>query len=409
MRLDVQQQGDRTLIRAEGRLDAAWSDHLMEAVRGHIREGRHRIWLDGSGLDYMSSAGVRALLRCRREVEAVNGSFGVLRASPFVRDLLRLSGLDALLVSNPATSADAAPDVRESAGETAVAGTGIRFDWQELDPAGRVTVRRHDGWIPWSPLAPSAAIELDLSRPRFALGIGAAGGGEEEASARYGEFVAAGGSVAWLPSDGADRPDYLEQTAGFRPGLRAIQALVGEGRFSHLLRFDPVTAAGGLDIAHLVDAVLRHLHTLSAVVVGLLDIDGIVGASLARSPARIRPGDRPEQFPEIREWIAFCGERLHRREQALLVAFASRPESASPAGSPEPPTCHAHAAVMPYRPLPRDLRDLATAVQTVFTDNLPVGVYHLLDDSRPAVGLGQSRFTRGVCWCAPADRLEAAP
>ena len=41
---------------------------------------------------------------------------------------------------------------------------------------------------------------------------------------------------------------------------------------------------------------------------------------------------------------------------------------------------------------------LADTVRTLFDDTGVQGVLHLLTDSRPVVGVGQSEFTRGACW-----------
>jgi hypothetical protein len=49
--------------------------------------------------------------------------------------------------------------------------------------------------------------------------------------------------------------------------------------------------------------------------------------------------------------------------------------------------------------------DLETSVRAVFEENEPLGLLHLIEDKRPAIGLGQSAFIRGACWCAPMKFL----
>jgi hypothetical protein len=39
-------------------------------------------------------------------------------------------------------------------------------------------------------------------------------------------------------------------------------------------------------------------------------------------------------------------------------------------------------------------------VRQVFAAAEPVALLHLLEDPRPALGLGQSAFVSGACWCA---------
>ncbi|MDX9981473.1 MAG: STAS domain-containing protein [Lentisphaeria bacterium] len=417
MRVETNLQGNRMVVRLTGRLDAAWSEHLLGMVRDIVREGHHQVLLDAAGLEYLSSAGIRALLKIRRELQAVNGTFGIVQAATFVQDTLRMSGLETLLQAAPESAGPAADTATagESAGANLSALPGMRVEHHVLDPAGTVTVRVHAGWRPWQVLAAGAAQELAFPRPRFGLGIGAAGRDAADGGTRLGEFVAADGAVAWLPTDGADQPDYLEQTEQFVPRLHAIQAIVGEGTFAHLLRFRPETKGMILSAAELFELALGTAQAEAVAVVALVEVEGLVGVALARSPGQIQASDQPGQFPEVRDWLSFCGERVHRQSQALLVAFVCRgsAHALAPHLTPLPSRpgilAHAHAVVLPFRQLPQGVLDLGTSVQAVFEDSAPLGLLHLIEDDRPALGLGQSSFIRGACWCAPVQFSRERP
>ena len=414
MQLEKQIQDGQTVIRVSGRLDAAWAEHFLGAVRETIREGHHHVRVDASGLVYLSSAGIRSLLRIHRELAAVKGSFGIIRASPFVVDTLRLSGLEQLMcleaapreaaVTPPpvaATSVSVPPVVAESSVP------GIGFEKHPLVPQGRIVAHAVGGWKPWQPVGPADAVELSFPRQVFGLGVGAAGQDVDDARTRFGEFVAAAGCLAWLPGDGTDLPDYLEQEERFVPRLHAIQALTGEGSFSHLLRFHPQEKGAFLTLSDLFLQVFQATQADAAAMVVLAEVEGLVGTALARSPGLIQADDRPGDFPEVRNWLAFCGERLHHQALALMVAFASRDPAhiAAPFLTPLPSQpqirAHAHAVVMPFRSLPQGVLELEASVRTVFEENEPRGLFHLIEDDRPAIGLGQSAFIRGACWCAP--------
>ena len=411
MKIDTEIQGDRAVLRVSGRLDAAWAEHFHGAIQEAIRDGRHQIRVDAAGMDYISSAGIRTLLKIQRELAAVKGSFGIIRASPFVGDTLRLSGLQQLLVAesdipnapipSPVGGAPAAPAMPT----TTVA--GIEFDRHTLAAQGQITLRAGGGWTPWQPVRADAAVEVGFPRTVFGLGIGAAGRDVADARTRFGEFAAAGGCLAWLPGDGADAPDYLEQAGNFVPRLQAIQVLTGEGTFSHLLRFRPATKGAFLPLSDLFLQAFAATGANAVALVGLAEVEGLVGVSLTRSPGLIQAADRPGDFPEMRNWLAFCGERLHRQTLALVVAFASR----DPAHATLPyltplPSCpdiraHAHAIILPFQPLQQGVLELDAAVRAAFKDSEPRGLLHLVEDDRPVIGLGQSAFIRGACWCAP--------
>ena len=284
---------------------------------------------------------------------------------------------------------------------------GIVFEKHPLAPQGRIVTRASGGWKPWQPVRPGDAGEIGFPRQVFGLGVGASGHDADDVRTRYGEFVAAAGCLVWLPGDGSDTPDYLEQEAQFVPRLYAIQALTGEGSFSHLLRFHPREKGAFLTLSELFLQVFQATKAEAAAMIVLAEVEGLVGAALARSPGLIQPDDRPGDFPEVRNWLAFCGERVHRQAQALVVAFASRDPAhvSAPCLAPLPSRpeirAHAHAVVIPFRSLPQGVLELGPSVRTVFEGNEPRGLLHLIDDNRPVIGLGQSAFIRGACWCAP--------
>jgi anti-anti-sigma factor len=409
MKIETHSQGTHVVLRVAGRLDAAWAEHLLGAVRDSVREGHHHVRLDAAALEYLSSAGIRALLKIRRELETVNGSFGIVRAVAFVQETLRMSGLEALLLPEGEPAVPAAAPGGGDAGAAAVSSvSGVCIEGHLLEPAGRIGVRLHAAWKPWAPVAAGDIREVAFPRERFGLGIGAAGRDLADIRSRFGDFVAAAGAVTWLPADGADRPDDLVQTERFVPRLHTIQALVGEGAFSHLLRFRPEAKGAFLNVSDLFAQALQATQAEAAALVALVEVEGLVGAALARSPGRIQPADRPGQFPDVRDWLSFCGERVHRQALALVVAFLCRGSEhvLAPHLAPLPSRpdlrAHAHAAVFSFRPLPQGILELAASMRAVSEDNAALAVLHLVEDDRPAVGLGQSSFIRGACWCAPA-------
>jgi anti-anti-sigma factor len=416
MQIETQIQGNRAVLRLKGRLDAAWAEHFHSAVREALRDGHHHVRIDAAGLEYLSSAGIRTLLRIQRELAAVKGSFGISSASAFVADTLRLSGLQLLLQPDAEpTEASAIPTPARTSADPVPSLPRSPCDSHPLAPQGRITARLGGAWKPWQPVLDADVVDLPFPRAVFALGIGAAGRDVADARSRFGEFVAAAGCLAWLPGDGADTPDYLEQTENFVPRLHAIQALTGEGAFSHLLRFRPQEKGDSITLAELFLQVFETTHANAAAMIILAEVEGLVGVALARSPGLIQPSDKPGDFPDVRTWLAFCGERLHRQTLALVVAFASRDpaHAAIPQLAPLPShpeiRAHAHAVVLPFQPLPQGLLELEPAVRAVFKDSEPRALLHLIEDDRPAIGLGQSAFIRGACWCAPLQFSTETP
>ena len=99
MEISRQSSGDFVVLCLNGRLDANWCNHVETALSNAVRGGEHRLHVDMSSVSYISSAGLRVLLTCFKQLRAINGRFGVIRPSEAVRSVLELSGLQMLITS----------------------------------------------------------------------------------------------------------------------------------------------------------------------------------------------------------------------------------------------------------------------------------------------------------------------
>jgi anti-anti-sigma factor len=452
MEIEVKDVGARTVMLLTGRLDVTWAEHVLQRAQELIRGGRHQLRVNASGVDYLSSAGIRVLIRIQKELKTVHGQLLVLNPSPFVENALVMSGLGQLIASmeeagyvaetsrlggdqgrgEPGQDAPGTGGVAgascsgmegarmkpgqdapgTSGGTGGVAGascSGSLVELYPVEPGGTMCLQISAGWRPWRVVQDADIRKVVFAPNAIGLGIGAQGVDAADARQRLGEFVAVPGGLTWMPSDGNKMPDYALQTGKLVPDIFAIQAWVAEGTFSHLLRFQPAAAGDVMSLSCLIAQALAVTGADAVALVCLAEIDGLVGASLARSPGLLAGTDAPGRFPDVREWMTFCGERVHARQSALLVSFAAR-ESATEGQSTLPPLptlpgvrAHTHAAVLPFRPLKAGEMDVAQTVQMFFASAEPLDLLHLITDDRPVMGLGESAFVRGACWFAPLE------
>ena len=123
MEITKEQTGDVVEVRVKGRLDAYWADHLTRALEDVIREGADRIRLNMIEVVYMSSVGIRVLLKFYKQLQRINGSFAVSNPSEAVKTVLELAGLESLLATEAAAAEVAAEQgerVRSLERETAM-------------------------------------------------------------------------------------------------------------------------------------------------------------------------------------------------------------------------------------------------------------------------------------------------
>ena len=88
--------GTELTIALAGSLDSVTSPALEEAIEG-IFNGLSKLVFDFSNLDYISSAGLRVLLRCYKTLDKP-GSVVIKNANPDVLEIFDVTGFAKILV-----------------------------------------------------------------------------------------------------------------------------------------------------------------------------------------------------------------------------------------------------------------------------------------------------------------------
>jgi anti-anti-sigma factor len=95
-----------TVIVVSGRVDSATAPELENSLKQLVESDKTRLVLDLAGVDYMSSAGLRAMVSTLKSVKRVSGDLRLASPSQRVAEVLRLAGLTSIF-SIYATQADA--------------------------------------------------------------------------------------------------------------------------------------------------------------------------------------------------------------------------------------------------------------------------------------------------------------
>ena len=410
MEITREKSGNLLVIRLVGRLDANWCNHVQNALSAAVRDGEHRIHLNMAEVGYVSSAGLRVLLTIYKQLRAINGMFGVARASAAVRSVLELAGLEMLIAADEEVAAPQSEQGQTHASPSAryeIFKKDALFAGLRVDTVGESGMLQHGA-------DPARVPAAEFGANAFALGIGALGGSYADCAPRFGEFLAVAGVAAFQPSDGSSRPDFVVSQSALVPEGRLLLGLSGEGAFSLLARFDATPEARSVGLTELAQTALQLSGAPTAAFVAITETAGLVGASLRQSPASTGGTDERFGFPQIRDWLSFTSERAYRDSTSLLVGVVSQPGSpldpllrplrAATTGSTSGKSqllAHVHAASFPYRPLRKGRIDLKASVNELFEGQALQAVLHLLSDPREFNGAGQSEFFRGALWIAP--------
>jgi anti-anti-sigma factor len=409
MRISTAQHGAVVEVIAEGRLDESWADHLGSALDDVVRRGTHHVRLNMEAVTYLSSSGIRVLIACYKDLKQINGSFAVTAPSKQVRKILDMTGLSTLLLADVPGAAPADAPVEHQRTIHTENGLFEVLDAHEANALGCRVIGDHQSSQRGNWEA-SDMSQVHFPVGAFGLGIGAFGSDYLECRDRFGEFIAAGGAAAYLPTDGASTPDYFVATGSLVPEVGMLYGICCEGSFSHHLRFSPGDQARDVGLSEIVSTCLKAADAEIAGMVIVAESTGLVGAALRRSPAT-EPNNTGSRFdhPNIRKWVTFTAEPAHAGSLCLVVGIASQTAAEGPLQPLLRPVSragtgisgHFHAAAFPYRAIQKGRLELDATVGVLFENQGPKGLLHLLWDAREATGAGESRFVRGACWVGP--------
>ena len=94
MQIDTRRVGNSIVVSPRGRVDHATADQFSAAFAPHVGQctsGGHAIVLDMSGVDYISSVGLRALMVAAKQVKAQGGRIAIAALTPMVREVFQIS------------------------------------------------------------------------------------------------------------------------------------------------------------------------------------------------------------------------------------------------------------------------------------------------------------------------------
>jgi anti-anti-sigma factor len=89
--------GPVTVVSIRGSVDGLTAGDLTDALAARVREGGVRLVADFAGVEYISSAGLRALLAALKDARQQGGDFRLAAIRPEVRRVLDLSGFTSIL------------------------------------------------------------------------------------------------------------------------------------------------------------------------------------------------------------------------------------------------------------------------------------------------------------------------
>lgn len=96
MQIRRQAENGITVVILEGRLDATAAPEAQRAFSDVLTEGVRHVLVDLSGVEYVSSGGIRAIVMLYKGVERENGEVKLCGLTPFVAEVFEITNLKAM-------------------------------------------------------------------------------------------------------------------------------------------------------------------------------------------------------------------------------------------------------------------------------------------------------------------------
>jgi len=383
-----------------GRLDAHGAAEIEPALRQ--LDPRGTAVLDLSGVDYLSSAGVRVFVTLFKSLNAQGGRLLFAGMQDYCREVLKISGLEPFFLLFD--TVDAALSEVGSAADTRSNACGKFVFHRGSDEAGGIGVLGRIEDVLAARITEADVRPRSFSSTEYSIGLGALGPSAASVMPFLGEMMTIGGTMVWLPTDGNDSPDFLvprqdSDAVVIRTGFNA--SLIG--KFNEYVEFESASPQGATitEIYRVLFDRAREQRPDYRGAIGLAmraEVGQVLGCGVVKSPvaAHAPANGKPITDPaNYREWFEVDETPRHRDVTGLvcgigldldaeLSRFAQTPLNATfyvnpgnEGGSRE--QLHNHGVFFHPMPLGEKPWSLEREIQNVVNEGQFLDMRHLFD------------------------------
>lgn len=101
MKITTETNGPEIFIQVEGRIDTTNYNEFENAVNGVLKDDVKQIYLDCSGLNYISSSGLRIFLTIQKKMMAAGGKLKLFGMQPAIQEIFDISGFSSIFAIFP--------------------------------------------------------------------------------------------------------------------------------------------------------------------------------------------------------------------------------------------------------------------------------------------------------------------
>lgn len=108
MEIQANKEENVTVVKIAGRFDAVTAPEYEKKIRELVETGDNRFVVDVENLDYISSAGLRALLVTAKLLKAKDGQMRLANVTGTVKEVFHISGFGSIFQMDESVAASRA-------------------------------------------------------------------------------------------------------------------------------------------------------------------------------------------------------------------------------------------------------------------------------------------------------------
>ncbi len=379
-----------------GRVDSITSREIETLFRDTVMSGKRLIVADMTGVNYVSSAGLRIFIAFQKELKKAGGEICLFNIAPAVYSIFEMSGL-----TNIFRFFSTEDDIKGLTGQLQDGGGTRELSTDRIAlrvlttnrPAGSFTVIGSEEKLSCAGYDENDVRTVRASDMRFATGLAALGHAFEDYKGYFGETAVIDGNIFVYPALKRSAVDFIIHTEGQRE--TTYHFLYGSsfrGKFNHVASFEPKDSSFTLD--ELVDSAFLASSSHTMGITAIFESKGLFGMRLKKVPLREnRTAAETDIFSgeSFSEWIDYSIEPEDIYNLVVMTGIAVK-DKGSPAADtgtiiPREGRYHIHGVVFDKKPFNKMIDNFPNELKRVITRMEPQRVLHLLGRTRIGPGL----------------------
>ena len=386
---------DIETIRLQGRIDSITCREIDSIFRNAVMAGKRVIVADMTGVNYISSAGLRIFLSFQKELKKAGGEICFLGTPPSVFSIFAISGFTGIFrffASSDDLSVLHTPKPDAGKGDTVFEGGTLTYLTADK-PGNTFSIIGTEEKLSSADYTDSDVRSLKASSIDFAAGFAALGNDYENFREYFGECAVIDGNIFVYPAMPRSAVDYIIHSSGDRDTVyHFLYGFSFTGNFSQFVSFEP--SGGYVALDELLAKITAAANSPVIGITGICESGGLFGMRLKKVPLRENRGAGPINIfsPEtFSQWIDYSVEAEDMHNLVVFTGIAVRDRSSAPEKIadilPASSSFHVHGIVFDKKPFNEAIDNFSSELKRITTGMEPQRVLHLLGKTRIGQGL----------------------